>query len=306
MATAKNDPLGGGDGVEEALRLLRVGTATERLGAARLLLGEATATETPALEAIRRRELDRYVQQAVDEAIRASRDRPPRVPPQQDSYDDSLDELPWDDATYSQALRAATTSLGHELRRPLGLARLAADRGDLGSVNNYLDRMARLLNAMELLVRLTDPGEPSEFDLADLLRKLAAEHRERFDLPIDVLADSALTIKQHRDSVELIVCNAMTNACESTLAVGAEQAGAILVTCGVTDREIWIGILDHGVGLPAGFEPFTFAATRKEGHDGVGLALARRAALSIGAEITLTQREDGGATFRLTCSANLP
>jgi signal transduction histidine kinase len=303
MVPKDDDPPGASDRLEEALRRLRLGSTIERLAAARLLGQEASPTETGALQAIRRRELDHYVQQAIEEAIRASSDRPPRLLSAHTVHDDHPEEQPWEDATYAKALRASTTSLAHELRRPLGLALLAVGRADLAGVNAYLERMERLLNAMDKLVSLTDTGEPDEFDLADLLRKLAVEHRERFDVQIDVLADPTLQVRQNSDSVELIVCNAMTNACESTLAVEAGQSRAILATCGITDREVWIGILDHGVGLPVGFDPFTFAATRKEGHDGVGLALAGRAARSIGAEITLTQRDDGGATFRLTFPA---
>jgi signal transduction histidine kinase len=303
MAPDSSDEVGPSDQLAEAFRLLRVGGTDERLAAARLLGEAATRSETQTLEDIRRRELERYVRQAIDEAIRRSRERSPRVP-QAPSVDDHLDEQPWDDVLYARALRSVTMSFAHELRRPVGLASAAAARSDLDGVNAYLERLKRLLNAMEQLVAITEAVRADEFDLGELLEQLAAEHRERFGLPIDVLAEASVRVRQNRDSVELIVCNALTNACESTVTVGSDEPRAIVLTCGITDREAWIGILDHGLGLPVGFEPFAFAASRrKDGHDGVGLALARRAARSMGGEASLIQREDGGATFRLTFPA---
>ncbi len=300
-----DDEIGPADALAEVFRLLRVGSSDERLAAARLLGEDATQSETQTLEGIRRRELDHYVQQAIDDAIGRSRDRASRVP-QAGASDDHLDEPPWDDALYVRALRSVTISFAHELRRPVGLASAAAARSDLDGVNAYLDRLKRLLNAMEQLVAITEVDETDEFDLVDLLEQLAAEHRDRFCLRIDVLTQASIRLRQNRDSFELIVCNALTNACESTLAAGAGGPEPIALTFGTTDREGWIGILDHGVGLPAGFEPFAFAVSRgKEGHDGVGLALARRAARSIGGEASLIQREDGGATFRLTFPVGL-
>jgi signal transduction histidine kinase len=299
MAPRRAEPAPEGEHEDEILRQLRLGTSAERLAAARLLRDIATSTEVVPLQTIRRRELDHYVQQAIEDAIAAARERQPRSPSHRQSSDDHLDEPPWDDDAYAAALRAATTSFGHELRRPLGLALLAVDRADLGSVKAYLERMQRLLNAMDELVNLTDVGESEDFDLHDVLAKLVGEHRERFEVPIELLVDVQRPIRQSRAAVELIVVNALTNACESVLAKADAEPRPIVVTCGVTDREVWVGILDHGVGLPAGFDPFTFASTRKEGHVGVGLALARRAARSMNAEITITERDDGGATFRL-------
>jgi signal transduction histidine kinase len=299
MAPKRVEPPRNSEREDEVLRQLRLGTSAERLAAARLLRDQATPTEVPSLQTIRRRELDHYVQQAIDDAIAAASTRAPRAQAPQPSPDDHLEEQPWDDATYAAALRAATTSFAHELRRPLGLALLAVDRADLARVTAYLERMQRLLNAMDKLVSLTDAGKSEDFDVEDMLAKLVIEHRERFEVPIELLVEPQRAIRQSRASVELIVANGLTNACESTITKGDAEPRPIVVTCGITDREVWIAILDYGVGLPAGFDPFTFAASRKEGHDGVGLALARRAARSISADIALTQREDGGATFRL-------
>ena len=283
----------------DALRELRLGHTRDRLTAARVLGDCATVSEVDALTRARRREMDHYVQRAIDEAIAQARARPPRVVPEQGATDEGLEEQQWDDETYARALRATTTTLVHELRRPLGLARLAIGHGDVQTVSQYLDRMERLLGAMEHLVTVAAGGESTDFDLADLVKEIALEQNERFGVPIEILDQARLTVSGNRGAVELIVRNGIANACESTRLVGGEPYRPVAVSIGRTDRDAWVAVLDHGVGVEYGFDPFAFAATRKAGHDGVGLALARQAAKALRGTLTLTQRDDGGATLRL-------
>jgi signal transduction histidine kinase len=244
--------------------------------------------------------MDHYVQRAIDEAVSEAAERPARTSPSEPGTDEGLEDQAWDDETYTRALRATTTSLVHELRRPLGLARLAAGHGDVATTSTYLDRMERLLDAMEHLVTLAAGGASTEFDLDALAEDIAAEHHERFGIPVELLDRSTVIVSGNRGAVELILRNGVANACESTQQLGLESPRAVAVSFGRTDRDAWIAVLDHGVGIEGGFDPFTFATTRKPGHDGVGLALARQAAKALRGTLTLTQREDGGATLRLT------
>jgi signal transduction histidine kinase len=294
------DDAGPDPDVTDALRQLRLGSTPERLAAARLLVARATVSEIDALVRARRREMDHYVQRAIDEAIAEAPERPARMPPPKDRSDEGLVHQPPDDEAYARALRATTTSLVHELRRPLGLARLAAGHGDVHTTSTYLDRMDRLLDAMEHLVTLAAGGISTEFDLGALVEEVAAEQQDRFGVPVELLDRSSITVSGNRGAVELIVRNGVANACESTQQLGLESARAVAVSFGRTDRDAWTAVLDHGGGVEGGFDPFTFAATRKPDHDGVGLALARQAAKALRGTISLTQRVDGGATLRLT------
>lgn len=286
--------------IVEALRQLRLGNTQERLAAARHLESRATSAEVDALAQIRRREMDHYVDRAIEQVIGQARERLPRIAQPPTSQDDLLEAQPWDDETYANALRAATTSLVHELRRPLGLARLAADHQDITKASLFLDRMERLLDAMEQLVKVAAGGATSEFDLAALVSDVAAEQNGTENVPIELLDTASTLVVGNRGAVELIVRNGIANARESTELVESTERRPVAVSCGKTDRDAWVAILDHGVGLPSGLDPFAFAATRKDGHDGVGLALARQAARSLQGSLALVQRDNGGATLRLS------
>jgi len=102
--------------------------------------------------------------------------------------------------------------------------------------------------------------------------------------------------------------NGVRNAIDSTIELNRaappdSPIGRILVTWGDDDRSLWVVVLDRGVGLPPGFyEAFEIGTTTKskETHLGMGLAIARRAARSIGGEVSLTPRAESGASFELT------
>ena len=291
---------------DRLLKQLRVGATSERLAAARHLAQFATSNDVEVLERARRRELDHYVSVAIDEAIALATPRPPRPSDPTDPVDDALEDQPWDDEVYAQALRAATTSLVHELRRPLGLARLAVERNDLRATSAFVERMDRLLDAMEHLVFVSAGGEYTGFDLGELVAEIVEEQEAQFSVPIHQVDPHEVKVSGDRGAVELIVRNGLSNACESTLQLGSLFPAAVAVSSGRTDRDAWVAIIDHGAGMPAGFDPFAFAATRKDGHLGVGLALARQAARSMNGDLSLTQREDGGVTLRLSWPLGQP
>ncbi len=110
--------------------------------------------------------MDHYVERSIDDAIAQAETRTPRAPHSAAETGETMEEQPWDDEAYVQALSATTASLVHELRRPLGLARLAAGHEDVPKTVVYLERMERLLDAMEQLVEVATGGVVTEFDLA--------------------------------------------------------------------------------------------------------------------------------------------
>jgi len=145
--------------MDDALRALRLGSASERIAAARLVAGTATKANVSELDRIRRRELDHYVQQAIDEAIMAARTRPAAVPrPDGPPWEVADAATQLDEEMYALALGATTKSFVHELRPSIGLARLALSHRDLASAVGHVERMDRLLDAMERpITQLTVP-----------------------------------------------------------------------------------------------------------------------------------------------------
>ena len=126
-----------------------------------------------------------------------------------------------------------------------------------------------------------------------------AELKDRCKVGIDLVGPEKLITQGAPRLVEFAVKNAIANACESSEVVSPADQRAVTVNWGATDRDAWVAVLDFGAGLEGGIEYFGFAKSSKEEHLGVGLTIARRAARSLGGDVSLEEREDGGVTCRL-------
>jgi two-component system sensor histidine kinase KdpD len=78
----------------------------------------------------------------------------------------------------------------------------------------------------------------------------------------------------------------------------------VSIDLGTRDGAVDIRVSDRGPGVPAGareriFEPFERADAARKGT-GLGLAVARRFVQAHGGDITVEDREGGGATFVVT------
>jgi len=157
-----------------------------------------------------------------------------------------------------------------------------------------------LIDAVDRLSKAAAVPVLSDFDLGLLVRDVVAAEEGRHQA-CQVLAEGpdSLIVRTDANLLRLIVHNAIGNACESCTEVLEEEPPPVTVTWGETDTDVWISVLDRGAGLSEGGLPFEFGRTTKTGHDGVGLALARQAADSITASITLENRLAGGAAFEL-------
>jgi signal transduction histidine kinase len=128
--------------------------------------------------------------------------------------------------------------------------------------------------------------------LSDLCTGLTEEFKARFpDVEWDLVADSSLLVQGDRDA--LIACGRqlMTNAVQA----GASHVEVQLRLEGES-RVRW-DILDDGSGIdepdPAKlFEPFT---GQRPDQAGLGLAIVARAVAAMNGEVTLSNRQRGGA-----------
>jgi signal transduction histidine kinase len=197
--------------------------------------------------------------------------------------------------------------IAHEVRNPLGAMALYAGALDqdlrgrpeaahVGRIRQELGGLSRLVEDFLDYARVRPPElEPVDGGrLADEVRELC--------LPlagargVRLVARGAGAFPADRHLLRRAALNLVRNALEaappgSEVALSVEAAGS----------EAVLTVLDRGAGLPAEvrarlFEPF---CTTREGGTGLGLALARKAALAHGGTLTVGDREGGGTAARL-------
>ena len=223
-------------------------------------------------------------------------------------------------------------NISHELRTPMngimGMADLLA-MGELGPGQQELLQPLRqsadeLLQKIENMIELSalEVGElvprPVPFNLPELVDTLLAKHRAaaaakglaflaRHDagLPPVVVGDA--------DLVGKILHHLVDNAIKFTAAGGVDIATALVATVG-DGIEVAFVVRDTGPGIPADrleslFGLFTQgdgSSTRRHGGTGIGLAIARRLAETLGGSLTVDSRPGGGTTIRIALPFRLP
>lgn len=207
--------------------------------------------------------------------------------------------------------------LAHELRTPLAaiigtlhtLALPSLDPDKAMDLQRKALRQAKNLNAMiEDILNLADPHEasvdraPQEWIDPDALvneirvdvEAVASDHRLVLDIPADLPLRSVPT------RIRQILVNLVVNAAKYSPAGAPVTVSAVRLPDTVVFE-----IVDAGPGIPseiaeALFQPFRRNA--EEGVDGMGLGLylVRNLVASLGGQIELLSREEGGTLARVT------
>lgn len=209
-------------------------------------------------------------------------------------------------------------NLSHELRTPLtavlgylslmeeGLGGPITDEqrmtiGEMkGASEKLLDLIGDLLELTalkrnEVTVQLTefDPREP-------LRAALKATNGRREGVAL-VVEDTAAVPRMRSDirKIARLLAAVLNNAYKFT------QRGEVRVSVTAQGGRIAYRVTDTGVGISPAAQRFIFeefrqedgSATRRYGGSGLGLALARRLALILGGDITLSSERGKGSTF---------
>lgn len=206
--------------------------------------------------------------------------------------------------------------MAHEINNPLEgitnylrLAADAAERGEDERLRRHLDGVRQGLDRAAAIVRrVLDHADPSAA-LGDRveLRQVVTEavefvrSRKEFDairFEVDLPPEN-LTVRGSAVLLGQVFLNLVLNACEAQpgggeVVVRARRAG------GLVEAEV----ADRGPGVPAGrrsriFEPFE--STKRSA--GLGLSICHSIVERHGGELTLHERDGGGALFRLRIAA---
>ncbi|MGK2957877.1 MAG: sensor histidine kinase [Acidimicrobiales bacterium] len=303
---------------DAALSALSSESLALRLQAARFLARTATQLDRPALQAARQKEKVPWVRDAIDRALAHAGS---------DQIEDamSMSLLPGEDLqpdelakeVYSAAVQDVSARFTHELRKIIGRARLHArsevENYEGSSTASELRRLEDFLKAIETLGVAAAAPVLVEIDLAAVLTEEIDAVCDEFNarshsavipanelgvqgtsgIRVDRRGPTPLLVLADAGMVRLAVANGLRNALEASPGDGSAP---VVVTWDTTDREIWVAIIDRGVGIAPGSDQlFEIGTSTKRGHSGVGLATARQAAHSHGGSLDL-ETLDGGTT----------
>jgi signal transduction histidine kinase len=231
----------------------------------------------------------------------------------------------------SERRASFVSAVTHELRTPLTTFRLYSDMLQSGAVKEekrgtYLSVLSREADRLSHLVENVlafsqiERGSARSVVRVTTAAELLEPMRERFEsrlstagmsLVMDLTVDAAQRpMKVDAPAVEHILFNLIDNAAKYA---SSGQPPLVMIRIVQSDRRIGIEVADHGPGIAPGEGRRIFQAFHKSAHEaaetkpgvGLGLALSRRLARSLGGELSCESRETG-ACFVLSIPEEKP
>ena len=197
----------------------------------------------------------------------------------------------------------------HELRSPLtALSLQAQNLKNADSLEAVRERVlplqegierARQLTEQLLSLARTQSGENvnSEINVSAMARELIAEYLplaepKSIDLGIEEIG--LLSLYAEPESLRVILKNALENAIKYT-----QQGGKVTLRLLSENDSAIIEIVDNGPGIPDSerdrvFDPFYRIQDTDVKGSGLGLTIAREAAIRLGGTVSLHERQEGG------------
>ena len=235
-----------------------------------------------------------------------------------DTFDDLAARLEASDRDQRRFL----ADVAHEIATPVnairGFATAIAD-GTMTSEDDLVDALALIDNQGRRLdsllhdlrelttLDLTETVRAERIDLGELCTQLVARFRPQaaaagIDLQLETGPAAGLTFQSDRRLMETVLDNLLSNAVRYT-----PPGGRIRVSTTADRARIIIAVRDTGLGIAPEHRKRIFerlyrideARDRASGGSGLGLALAQRAARTIGGTIEVDSEQGVGSEFRL-------
>lgn len=230
----------------------------------------------------------------------------------------------WQDVTKRQKLeemrREFVANVSHELKTPLTTVKSYTEtlidddleNCDMGLrflnvILGEIDRMNRIVSDLLLLSRIdynrTDDWVKKPFSIDKLIRnvveKLSLDAEKRGHSLTYEASSIIPDFEGNRDRIEQVVTNIISNAIKYT-----PDNGTIRVYAGYVLNEIYIKVIDNGIGIPEGdvkriFERFyrvDKARSRAFGGTGLGLSIAKEIVEAHGGTISIESKVNKGTT----------
>jgi signal transduction histidine kinase len=199
--------------------------------------------------------------------------------------------------------RLFLSAAAHEMRTPLTVLRTRLEMIDDAEQRDRLigdvQRLSSMVNQLLLLMGVRERRLESDVDLADIIRDVRDQHLSsaiesdvaiRLDLP-----DGPVRLRANGELLAVAIGNLLENALRfappgSDVVIGLDE-----------DATITVG--DRGPGVPEErigdiFEPFVRLKKSRGGH-GLGLAIVKAIAELHRGQVTVANRDEGGALFTL-------
>ena len=199
----------------------------------------------------------------------------------------------------------------HELEPIVGALELSCrsevHEFEQSSTRKSLTGLGSYLKALRALNQASGVPSVGEFNLSDTvveaISTVADERRNRRLQEIEVRAarEDVVSVLGDRDLVRMILVNLLRNALESTDSLEGETP-PVIVNWGATDRDVWVAVLDRGVGLPHGSSRMTepgVTTKDKNTNSGMGLAVCEMALKSMNGQLAVRPRESGGVVAEM-------
>ena len=268
----------------------------ERLDAARYLAEHADAKQIGLIEGALAVETVAWVSNSLRRALQRARPTD-SVTPGPERVELSADQTA---QIYSDALETTAKQIIHEIEPILGALRLSAESEmanfEGSDTKRGLERMEALVAGLARLRQAASAPKLEDFALDQCIFAWIAE--EVGQKPVGVLraGPQETVVEGDKGLVCLAFVNGLRNAIDSTLAlpVEDERYPKITVNWGATDIDVWVAIVDAGVGFRGSLSrAFEIGSTTKAGHLGMGLATAQQAMTSLGRSVRLIPGERG-------------
>jgi PAS domain S-box-containing protein len=211
--------------------------------------------------------------------------------------------------------------LAHELNQPLfAITNFAescvalVEKGE-ASDEKVLERLRQIANEAGRagsiiggLRRFVQKNEPRLSDvvidtlLTDMKLLLGGElKRSQSHLILDLEPGLAMA-KCDPIQIQQIVVNLVRNGIDAMAELPVPQRSVTVSAAVVSEQMLEIAVCDQGCGLPPGAVDNVFDAffTTKASGLGLGLAISKSMAKSVGGDLTAERNTDSGTTFRLT------
>lgn len=268
----------------------------ERLEAARHLAEHADAKQIGLIEGALAVETVAWVTSALKRALQRARPTE-SASPAQDRVELSADQTA---QIYSDALETTAKQIIHEIEPILGALRLSAETEmanfEGSDTKRGLERMEALVAGLARLRQAASAPKLEDFALDQCIFAWIAE--ELGQKPVSVLraGPQETVVEGDKGLVCLAFVNGLRNAIDATLAVPVEDERypEITVNWGATDIDVWVAIVDAGIGFRGSLSrAFEIGSTTKAGHLGMGLATAQQAMTSLGGSVRLIPGDRG-------------